>query len=103
MWRPPWPSACCLGLFLPSSLLFLLLAVNIPTMMKYAGSCLAAYNVAARHPEVHAQARLRLGRGTVRVLAVLGMIAAAIIGSVGFGTDWRPYVLLAGWLPLGLA
>lgn len=95
--------ACCLGLFLPSSLLFLLLAVNIPTMMKYLGSCLAAYNVAARHPEVHAQARLRLGRGTVRVLAGLGMVAAVVIASLGFGTDWKPYALLAGWLVLGLA
>jgi APA family basic amino acid/polyamine antiporter len=96
-------AACCLGLFLPSSLLFLLLAVNIPTMMKYAGSCLAAYSVATRHPEVHAQARLRFGRGTVRVLAVLGMIAAVIIASLGFGTDWRPYALLAAWLAVGLA
>jgi APA family basic amino acid/polyamine antiporter len=95
--------ACCLGLFLPSSLLFLLLAVNIPTMMKYLGSCLAAYNVAARHPEVHAQARLRLSRGTVRVLAGLGMAAAVVIASLGFGTDWKPYALLAGWLALGLA
>jgi APA family basic amino acid/polyamine antiporter len=95
--------ACCLGLFLPSSLLFLLLAVNIPTMMKYLGSCLAAYNVAARHPEVHAQARLRLSRGTVRVLAGLGMVAAVVIASLGFGTDWKPYALLAGWLALGLA
>ncbi len=94
--------ACCLGLFLPSSLLFLLLAVNIPTMMKYLGSCLAAYNVAARHPDVHAQARLRLGRGTVRVLAGLGMVAAVVIASLGFGTDWKPYALLAGWLALGL-
>jgi APA family basic amino acid/polyamine antiporter len=95
--------ACCLGLFLPSSLLFLLLAVNIPTMMKYAGSCLAAHNVAARHPEVHAQARLRFSRGTVRVLSILGIVAAVVIASLGFSTDWKPYALLAGWLALGLA
>ncbi|MBX3484874.1 APC family permease [Phenylobacterium sp.] len=94
--------ACCLGLFLPSSLLFLLLAVNIPTMMKYLGSCLAAYNVATKHPEVHAEARLRFSRPTVRVLSVLGMIAAVAIASLGFGADWRPYALLAGWLVLGL-
>jgi APA family basic amino acid/polyamine antiporter len=94
--------ACCAGLFLPSSLLFLLLAVNVPTMMKYLGSCLAAYVVADRHPEIHAQARLRLGRNTVRGLAVLGMAAAAVIASLGFGTDWRPYGLLGAWLALGL-
>jgi APA family basic amino acid/polyamine antiporter len=96
-------AACCAGLFLPSSLLFLLLAVNIPTMMKYLGSCLAAYAVADRHPQVHAEARLKFGRTTVRVLSALGMVAAAVIASLGFGTDWRPYALLAGWLAVGLA
>jgi len=95
--------ACCLGLFLPSSLLFLLLAVNIPTMMKYLGSCLAAYVVADKHPEVHAEARLRFSTGMVKALSGLGMVAAVVIASLGFGTDWRPYALLAGWLALGLA
>jgi APA family basic amino acid/polyamine antiporter len=94
--------ACCLGLFLPSSLLFLLLAVNIPTMMKYLGSCLAAYNVANRHPDVHAEARLKFGRGTVKGLAVAGMIAAVVIASLGLTSDGRPYLLLGGWLALGL-
>jgi basic amino acid/polyamine antiporter, APA family len=94
--------ACCLGLFLPSSLLFLLLAVNIPTMMKYLGSCLAAYNVADRHPDVHAEARLKFGRGTVKGLAVAGMISAVVIASLGLTSDGRPYLLLAGWLALGL-
>jgi APA family basic amino acid/polyamine antiporter len=94
--------ACCLGLFLPSSLLFLLLAVNIPTMMKYLGSCLAAYNVADKHPEVHAQARLRFSRGLVMGLAVAGMVAAVAIASLGLTSDWKPYVLLLGWLAVGL-
>ena len=96
-------AACCLGLFLPSSLLFLLLAVNIPTMMKYLGSCLAAYVVADKHPDIHAQARLKFSQATVKVLAGLGMVAAVIIASLGFGTDWKPYALLAGWLAIGLA
>jgi len=95
-------AASCAGLLLPSSLLFLLLAVNIPTMAKYAGSCLAAYVVADRHPDIHAQARLRFSRTTVRVLAALGIVAAVVIGSLGFGTDWKPYALLAGWLAIGL-
>ena len=90
------------GLFLPSQLLFLLLAVNVPTMMKYFGSCLAAYNVARSHPEVHAQARIKLSRPTVKVLSALGMLAALIIATLGVGTDWRPYVLLAVWLAIGL-
>jgi APA family basic amino acid/polyamine antiporter len=96
-------AASAAGLFLPSSLLFLLIAVNIPTMMKYLGSCLAAWNVAAKHPDIHAQARLRFSRGLVMTLAALGMVAAVIIAGLGFSSDWRPYVLLAGWLLIGLA
>ena len=41
--------------------------------------------------------------GTVRVLSVLGIIAAVVIASLGFSTDWKPYALLAGWLAVGLA
>ncbi|MDR3511835.1 MAG: amino acid permease [Caulobacteraceae bacterium] len=90
-------------LLLPSSLLFLLLAVNIPTMMKYLGSCLAAYVVADRHPEVQAQARLRFSPGLVKALAGAGMACAVVIAALGFGTDWRPYLLLGVWLAAGLA
>jgi len=94
--------ACVAGLFLPSSLLFLFLAVNVPTMMKYLGSCLAAWNVARRHPEVHAEAWLKFSRSQVMTLAALGMVAAVVIAALGFETDWKPYVLLAGWLSIGL-
>jgi APA family basic amino acid/polyamine antiporter len=93
----------CSGLLLPSSLLFLLLAVSVPTMAKYFGSCLAAYSVARNHPEVHDKARIKLSRPTVKTLAVVGMIAAVVIASLGVGTDIRPYYLLGGWLVLGLA
>ncbi|MDE1150658.1 MAG: amino acid permease [Azospirillaceae bacterium] len=95
--------ASCVGLLLPNSLLFLLLSINIPTMAKYWGSCLAAYNVAAKHPEIRAQARLRFSPGLVKVLSALGMVAAIVIAALGFGTDWRPYVLLLVWLLVGLA
>ena len=96
-------AASSAALLLPSSLLFLLLAVNVPTMMKYLGTCLAAFNVARAHPEVHDQARLKFGRPTVKVLSALGVIAAVVIAALGFSTDWRPYVLLGVWLALGLA
>ncbi|WP_337187084.1 amino acid permease [Phenylobacterium sp.] len=96
-------AASVAGLLLPSSLLFLLIAVNIPTMMKYLGSCLAAFNVAKDRPDVHAQARLRFGRGTVMTLSALGMVAALVIAALGFSSDWRPYVLLSVWLAIGLA
>jgi APA family basic amino acid/polyamine antiporter len=92
-------AACVL---LPSSLLFLLLAINIPTMLKYAASCLAAFNMARSHPELHAEARLRFSRGGVQVLAVVGLLVAILIAALGLGTDWRPYVLLAGWLTIGM-
>lgn len=91
------------GLLLPSSLLFLLIAVNIPTMMKYLGSCLAAWNVAAKHPDIHAQARLAMSPGLVKTLSALGMLAAVAIALMGLASDWRPYVLLAAWLVAGLA
>ncbi len=90
------------GLLLPDSLLFLLLAVNVPTMMKYFGSCLAAYNVARLHPEVHAKARLRFSKRTVIALSLAGMIASAGIAAAGLGTDMRPYLLLGAWLSVGL-
>jgi basic amino acid/polyamine antiporter, APA family len=96
-------AACVLGLFLPSSLLFLFLAVNVPTMMKYLGSCLAAWNLAAKHPEIHAEARLRFSRTTVMALAALGVVAAIVIAALGFTTDWKPYALLAVWLAVGMA
>ncbi|MDG2523026.1 amino acid permease [Caulobacter segnis] len=94
---------CVTAVFLPSSLLFLLLAVNVPTMMKYFGTCLAAFNVAKSHPEVHAAARLKFSQGTVKVLAALGCVAAVVIAALGFGTDWRPYGMLLIWLALGMA
>ncbi len=71
-------------------------------MLKYLGSCLAAFNVASKHPEVHAEARLKFGKGTVMALSSAGMVAAASIASLGLGTDWRPYALLCAWLAVGL-
>ena len=96
--------ACaCAALLLPSSLLFLLLAVSVPTLLKYMGTCMAAYSVAANHPEVRDQARIRFSPGLVKLLAVLGVIAAVVIAALGLNTDVRPYGLLAGWLAIGLA
>jgi APA family basic amino acid/polyamine antiporter len=96
-------AASCTGLLLPTSLLFLLLAVSVPTMLKYMGTCMAAWSVAANHPEVHDAARLKFSRGLVKTLAGLGVVAAVVIAALGLTTDVRPYGLLAGWLVLGLA
>lgn len=95
---------CCamLGLFLPSSLVFLLLAVNIPTMLKYFACSLCALRVARDHPEIAATAQLALSRRTVRWVARAACVAALLIIAAGLGADWRPYVLVGGWLVLGL-
>ncbi|HET7577110.1 MAG TPA: APC family permease [Sphingomicrobium sp.] len=95
---------CCamLGLFLPSSLVFLLLAVNIPTMLKYFACSLCALRVARDHPEIAATAQLALSRRTVRWVARAACVAALLIIAAGLGADWRPYVLVGGWLVLGV-
>ena len=90
------------AILLPSNLVFLLLAVNIPTMLKYLACCLAANNVARRHPEVHARAALRWSRTRVQTVARTGILLALAIVLAGLGADWRPYLLVLGWALLGL-
>ncbi|MGH8495164.1 MAG: APC family permease, partial [Gammaproteobacteria bacterium] len=51
--------ACLSGLLMPSSLVFLLLAVNIPTMLKYLASTWSAIRLVDRYPAVHAAAALK--------------------------------------------
>jgi len=91
-----------LGLLLPSSLVFLLLAVNIPTMLKYFACSLCAVRVARDHPEISASAQLALPLTTVRRVGWAAAVAALLIVVAGLGADWRPYVLVGGWLVLGL-
>jgi len=92
----------CSGLLLPSSLIFLVLAVSVPTMAKYVGTCLAAYSVVTHYPGVHARARIHFSRTTVKLLSVAGIVAALVIASLGAGSDVRPYILLGSWLIAGL-
>ncbi|GAA5059138.1 APA family basic amino acid/polyamine antiporter [Thermocatellispora tengchongensis] len=96
-------AAASLGLLLSREVLPLLLAVNVPAMLKYGGTCLAALNVARSHPDVHARARLRLPRPWLAAPAVLGMAAAAAIAVLGLVADWRPYAVCAAWTAAGLA
>jgi APA family basic amino acid/polyamine antiporter len=91
-----------LGLLLPSSLTFLLLAVNIPTMLKYMSSSLSAVQIARNHPEIHARARFRPSRGAVIALGSLGIAAGLAILIAGIGADVRPYALIGGWAVTGL-
>jgi APA family basic amino acid/polyamine antiporter len=96
-------TATMAGLFMPPSLTFLLLAVNIPTMLKYISSSLSAVQIARCHPEVYARATFRPHRRVVIALGVLGALAGLSISLAGVGADWRPYVLIGGWALVGLA
>jgi APA family basic amino acid/polyamine antiporter len=95
-------TAAMLGLFMPSSLTFLLLAVNIPTMLKYICSSLSAVQIARHHPEVYSRAAFRPRRPIVIALGVLGVLAGLAILLAGIGADWRPYALIGGWAIAGL-
>lgn len=90
------------GLLLPSSVMFLLLAVNIPTMMKYMACSLCASRVASGHPEIHARSRISLPPRVIQGVGYAGAICAVLIAALGFDADWRPYALVGGWLALGL-
>jgi APA family basic amino acid/polyamine antiporter len=94
-------AAMC-GLLLPSTVMFLLLAVNIPTMLKYLACSLSAVRVARQYPQIHARSRLRLAPGTVQILGYSAAVCALAIGVVGTGADWRPYALVGVWLLVGL-
>jgi APA family basic amino acid/polyamine antiporter len=96
--------ACCTaGLLLPTDLVFLFLAVNIPTMLKYLGTCLSAVMLARRQPELLESGGFRIGRSAVQGWAFAGIVAAIAIVVVGFSADWRPYAVLGVWAVLGIA
>jgi APA family basic amino acid/polyamine antiporter len=93
---------CCAGLLLPTNLIFLFLAVNIPTLLKYGATSLAAIFMLKKEPELYEQAPFRPRRRTILILAILGIISALGIIWMGLSADWRPYVLLGGWAVLGV-
>lgn len=90
------------GLLLPSSLVFLLLAVNIPTMLKYLACSLCAIRVAQGEPEIAAQASLKFRLGTVVWVGRAAAVCAVGIILAGIEADWRPYLLVLGWFALGV-
>jgi APA family basic amino acid/polyamine antiporter len=90
------------GILLPSSLVFLLLAVNIPTMLKYLACCWAAINLSRHHPDLQAKAAIRWSPARVQTVSGIGVAAALAIVAAGLAADWRPYLLVAGWAAMGL-
>lgn len=91
----------CCGLFLPKTLIFLFLASNIPTILKYFSTCCCAISVATRHPKVFDAARFRIRRPVLIGLAGLGCVLAACLFFLGTQTNWRPYALIGGWAAIG--
>lgn len=91
-----------LGLLMPSSLVFLLLAVNIPTMLKYLACSLCAVRAVDRQEELAIDPGLKFSPRTVKLAGWAGAAAAVAIILAGLGADIRPYLLVAGWFLVGM-
>jgi len=89
--------ACCIGLLMPQNLLFLTVAVSIPTLFKYGATCISAMRLLRYRSDLLARSRLKIQPAIVRSAAVAGLICAVAIFLIGTGTDWRPYAMVAGW------
>jgi len=93
---------CVAGLLMPSNLIFLFLAVNIPTLMKYAATSFAATRVVNRHRDIYDKASFKFSPKAMLAWAWAGIVCAMIVIALGWNADWRPYLLLLGWGILGL-
>lgn len=89
------------GLFLPSSLVFLLLAVNLPTMLKYLACSLCAIRIVREQPDLAATARIGLTPRTILACAWIAVVCAIGIILAGLEADLRPYYLVLGWFVVG--
>ena len=95
--------ATCLGLLAPMNLTSLFLAVNIPTLLKYAATCIAATVVVRKHPDIYEGARFKLSKGATVGWAYAGCAASLVVAVLGFSADWTPYAALAVWAAIGVA
>jgi APA family basic amino acid/polyamine antiporter len=108
-WGTPWVAVtvvyalCLVGLLMPLNLVFLFLAVNIPTLLKYGATCVAAVRVVRRNPGVYAGARFKLPPAAMQGWAWAGVACAGAVILLGLEADWRPYAVLGGWALVGLA
>jgi basic amino acid/polyamine antiporter, APA family len=92
---------CCVGLFLPNNLVFLFLAVNIPTILKYCATCLSAVGLVRKRPDLYEAAGFRPSIRMIYALAVAGIGLGILIIVAGWSADWRPYALLLAWATIG--
>jgi APA family basic amino acid/polyamine antiporter len=95
--------AALLGLFAPMNLTSLFLAVNIPTLVKYAATCFSAVVVVRKHPQIYQAARFRMSPGATVGWAYAGAFAALVVAALGFQADWKPYAALGVWALIGIA
>jgi len=89
------------GLMLPSSLVFLFLAVGIPTTLKYISNCWSAWRLVDRHPELRERAKFQLSKGAVKAWAGAGILCGIFVIVAGWTADWRPYAILGAWFAIG--
>ena len=93
---------CTLGLLLPLNLVGLFLAVNVPTLLKYAATSIAATRVVKQHHDIYQAARFKLRPTAMLRWAWASAAAAVAVVLLGLQADWRPYAVLAGWAAIGM-
>ncbi len=91
-----------LGLFAPMNLTSLFLAVNIPTLLKYAATCASATVVVRKHRAIYDAAKFKLSPSATIGWAWAGAFAALVVAVLGFQADWKPYAALGIWAALGM-
>lgn len=91
-----------LGLFAPMNLTSLFLAVNIPTLLKYAATCASATVVVRKHRAIYDAAKFKLSPSATIGWAWAGAFAALVVAVLGFQADWKPYAALGIWAALGV-
>jgi len=94
--------AAVVGLALPKDLIFLFVAISIPTVLKYMSTCASSLALIRTRPDLANQSGLRLSHAMINGLASLGILCALFILLIGFQDDWRPYALVAAWGSLGI-
>jgi basic amino acid/polyamine antiporter, APA family len=95
--------ATTLGLLAPMNLTSLFLAVNIPTLLKYAATSISATVVVRKHPEIYQAAKFKLSPRATIGWAYAGCAAALVVAVLGFQADWMPYAALSVWALIGIA
>lgn len=90
-----------LSLLLPPSLIFLFVAANAPTILKYGSNCVAVVRLAGDHPGLLASGALALSPRAVRFWGYAGIACAVAILIGGLVATWEANLLLALWAVIG--